>query len=237
MATNPEVTLPVVGTQKRRTVLIGAAAATVVVIVAYVMYARRGPARTTVAADPATGTLSGATTYANPAPRVTASTIDTTNGQAITTDDQWALAVTQLLVDAGWDRQYVVTTLGAYLAGSPLDNNQAQLIQSAWALKGRPPSNRNIVIAQGSGSTPGATQTLPPTGQVGQYVVVGALTMTASGAPAPIGNTARAIAGQIYGHPDYSGSITKDPTNAGLPPEPYPAGTSVWVSGTPGPNP
>jgi hypothetical protein len=238
MADNPEVTLPVVGTQKRRTVLIGAAAVTVIVVVAYFMYARRPrSSTTTVATDPATGTLSGPSTYANPAPRVTAGTIDTTGGQAITTDDQWALAVTQLLVDAGWDRQYVVTTLGAYLAGSPLDTNQANMIQAAWALKGRPPSNRNIVMTSGGGSTPGASQTIPPAGQQGQYVYVGTASMTASGSAAPIGNTYAAIASQIYGHAEYAGSIKGDPTNANVPSEPFPAGTAVWVSGIPGRNP
>jgi hypothetical protein len=158
------VKVPVLGPTPKRTLYLGGAAVAVIVVAAYIYRARRSSG-TVVATDPATGTATGGG-YVNPAPsRTLDPTVD--NPDLIQTDADWSAAVAPMLISADWDAQYVYLTLGAYLAGEQLDTNQAALIRAAWGMKGRPPSNREIVMgstgpAPGGGGTPAPDPTPAP---------------------------------------------------------------------------
>lgn len=158
--TSGTVKLPVIGTASRRAVIWGAAAVVVIVGVAYVYRARRKSSGQLVVADPTTGTATGGG-YVNPAPsRTLDPTVD--NPDLITTDDEWVNAVAPMLISADWDAQFVYLTLGKYLAGEPLTPDEAALVRAAWGMKGKPPSQREIVMVTGGGGSPGGTQTPPP---------------------------------------------------------------------------
>lgn len=155
-----DVKLPVIGPTSKRVILWGGVAVVVIVGAAYVYRGRRAKAGGDVAVvDPATGTAVGGA-YVNPAP---SRTVDSSiNDQGlITTDDQWVNAVAPKLISAGWDAQFVYLVLGKYLAGQALTQDEASVIRAAWGLQGKPPSQREIILAQDT-SQPGNTPSPTP---------------------------------------------------------------------------
>lgn len=175
----PTVKLPVVGTVERRYVIIGGA--TVVVIVGYVWWRRRQTATAAAAAttDSTTGSsLPGDVPFSNPVPGALGDgTVDTTGGTAVTSNDQWSNKVIGLLAN-DYNTQYMETTLGKYLDGQPLTQDEASFIRAAWAVAGHPPQDKSIILATSGGSTPGngnPPPTPPPTPKPGpprRYAVV-----------------------------------------------------------------
>lgn len=161
-----EVQVPVVGGVRRRVLIVGGAA--VAVVLGYLYLSRRRAAADVPAVDPATGTATGDNLYSNPAPHTTVpGSVDATNPDTITTNDEWVRAVVSDLAEEGWDATYVVTTLGRYLAGVPLEEGpDTNLVRSAWAVRGIPPVGTHpLNIAQHTTTPPPATggSTPPPT--------------------------------------------------------------------------
>lgn len=91
--------------------------------------------------------------YTNPNP---VSTVDTTGGTAAYTNTQWAADVTDKLGELGYEPGFVAAVLGKYLNSRPVTSDEAQLIQVAWAYKGKPPQGPPSFTLAGSGSTPGS---------------------------------------------------------------------------------
>jgi hypothetical protein len=92
--------------------------------------------------------------YVNPNPGAHgAGSVDATGGVSDpNTGEEWSQRVLGDLPLYGWDSQFVAMTLGKYLAGNPLTPDEVQLIQTAWALYGRPAGAPAINV--GGASTP-----------------------------------------------------------------------------------
>lgn len=187
MAGEATVTVPVVGTVERKWVYVGAAVVAVIVAGAYVL--RRRASATTYAADPATGSLADGTVYDNPSPTHTVDDTVQSDPDLITTDDGWSRVVVEDLAGLGWNEQYAAITLGRYLAGQQLDEDQANLVRTAWGLRGRPPSGQGIVLAQTQPQTPAPTTPTPapppsaPTGTSGAKKFVHTTAYTKTNTP------------------------------------------------------
>lgn len=59
---------------------------------------------------------------------------------AASTNAQWSEAAVTALTSAGWTGQDVLSALGLYLTGAPVNATQAQIIQAAIAAEGYPPN-------------------------------------------------------------------------------------------------
>ncbi len=165
--TRTGVKIPGIGRVPRRWVIVGGVA--VVGIVGYA-YWRRARANGAAAPGPTTTTdLSGNpgsigdTGFVNPNPGASGSnSVNTTAPGTISTNDQWTVAATDKLVSAGWDQQFVITTLGKYLSGQSLTTTEADLVRAAWAVQGQPPTGNPPLILSTAGPAPGAPGTTPP---------------------------------------------------------------------------
>lgn len=118
--------------------------------------------------DTSTGSV-GDTGFTNPVPGASGNggTVDTTGGTGITDNAQWTQAVLQKFADMGsvYDPLYAAQTLGAYLAGQDLTQDQATLVRAAWAIEGQPPQGAPPITLTQTGSQPGGgsgTPTPPP---------------------------------------------------------------------------
>jgi LysM repeat protein len=150
-----EITLPAVGQVSKTWLYVGGAV--VAGIVGYAYWKRRQQSAV-VGVDTTTGSVGGSDSFQNPVPGASGSdVIDTGTGGKPTTNDAWANAALEAL-GGFYDGPFVVTTLGKYLSGQPLTQDEAQLVRSAWALVGHPPDDKPILLV-GGGSTPG---TPPP---------------------------------------------------------------------------
>lgn len=148
------VKVPVVGGVQRRWILIGAAA--VAVFVGYAYWKRAKTPGTVY--DPSTGTVDlGTGGYQNPAPTSPRSGPIDEPG-VISNDAEWSMDAIDKLEGADFNRAYASITIGKYLAGQPLDENELDLVRAAWALAGHPPSNI-AAVSQPSTGTPAPTPT------------------------------------------------------------------------------
>lgn len=154
------VKLPVIGTVPRRWLYVGAGAVGIIVIGAYWLRRNRRASTADVTVDPALGSMDPTDVYTNPAPHTGGSDPVDSHPEIINTDDEWGRAVIADLTQLGWDTQYAATAVGRYLAGQPLDMEQANLIRVARAMRGDPPSGIAIVMAQTT-SAPTPTPTTP----------------------------------------------------------------------------
>lgn len=67
-----------------------------------------------------------------------------------TKDSQWTqYATTQLAASESWSYTTIVTALGKFLNGRPLDSIEQQIVQSAIAVAGQPPEHPNKPIVPG----------------------------------------------------------------------------------------
>lgn len=240
-AGRPTVTLPVLGTVQRRWVYVGGA--TVAVIVAYAYYRRRTAAPATF--DPATGTPTVGGGYVNPNPGASGSSdvVDSTP-ESIDTNAQWTKAVLVDLAGIEVNAAFASAAIAKYLAAPhnatvALDEDELRVVRQAWSFEGKPPEGAAEPVLASPGTNPPPTTPAPgpESGALGQYAIVGQVTMTAAGSPAPIGNSLEAIARQIYGHGEYWPALAKDPANRNIPLTDIPPGTAVWVAAYPYPNP
>lgn len=157
-----EIKVPVIGTTKRKWVYVAGAA--VAVIVGYV-YISRSRNAGTVTVDPALGSMNADGTYTNPHPVTSVDTsVDTTDGGAITTNDQWGTLVIADLTqgELEWDPTFVATAIGRYLAGEGLNSDEANVVRVAWARRGRPPVGNPQIILLQTGPAPGSGDPTPP---------------------------------------------------------------------------
>lgn len=146
-----DVDVPVVGRVPKPAVYAGLAA-----VVGYAGWAwwrarQQGDGSVLYTEDPATGTASpGGGEYVNPAPRTTP---DPDPAKlAPTTDQEW---VARALEKMTWfEPGYLTTTLGKYLARTPLTSEEASVVRSAWGLLGKPPGGQQITLTT-AGGTPG----------------------------------------------------------------------------------
>jgi hypothetical protein len=158
----PNVKLPLVGTQPRRRVIIGGAALVVVVVGVYLYRARAAATAGAVTVDPALGGT-GETPYINPAPHTTisgtgGSGVD--NPDLLMTDAMWGeKAVRQLSdgVHGSWDPMFVSIAVGKYLTDEDLTRDEETVIRAAIGQLGYPPHAHVIHLIQSGGSTPGGT--------------------------------------------------------------------------------
>lgn len=137
--------LPVVGTVKKRYILIPAAAAAV--FVAYRWYSASRDAAAAPAgsdglytspdmADYGLSTTGGATTVTGN----TGSTVtDGTNPNAIDDNAEWTQKAVERLGNAGYDSATVYGALGEFLARRSLDASEASIVRAALAAAGQPP--------------------------------------------------------------------------------------------------
>jgi len=79
---------------------------------------------------------------------------------AAATNAQWSEAAMTALTAAGWTGSDVLTALGLYITGSPVNATQQQIVQAAIAAEGYPPS-------PGASGYPPAINTSTSTGQSG----------------------------------------------------------------------
>lgn len=167
----PTVTIPGVGPVERKWV-IGAG----VGIAGYVLWRYWRAAHTAPSTadliDPQTGlpyTTEGMTAagYVNPNP---VTSVDTTTGGDIRTNQQWVAAVTEALSNIGTDPSWIATVLGKYLAGQPLTSDEASTVRTAWAYKGKPPEGPTSFTLTTDQSTPGGGGTLTADFGGGQWL-------------------------------------------------------------------
>lgn len=156
------VDVPQVGPVKRQWLYVGGAL--VVGIVGYAWWRRSQAAGLVV--DPATGSLGGGP-YANPNPDASGSDLVDTPGGPPTTNEEWTQRVVEDLGAIGTDPGFVAATLGKYLGRQQLTTDEATLVRTAWAYRGRPPVNPPEIIPATSGSTPGT-----PSGDTPMYTDV-----------------------------------------------------------------
>jgi hypothetical protein len=128
----------------------------VAVVVGYAYYKRSRTPATLI--DPSTGTANlGTGGYQNPAPTSPRSgPID--DPDVVSNNAEWARGAIDALEGAGFNRQFAATTIGKYLAGQPLDENELDLVRAAFALAGNPP-NYLTPVSQPSTGTPAPTPT------------------------------------------------------------------------------
>lgn len=148
-----DVDVPAVGRVDKKWVYAGVA--TVAGIVGFAWWKRRSATPSYVPPDPTTGTDSADPVYRNPAPQFTG------GGDAgtlpPTTDPEWSQRVLETL---NWlEPAYLGDILGKYVGGQGLTWEEAAVIRGAWAVVGRPPSNKPIIMRTDGGSTPGVPNT------------------------------------------------------------------------------
>lgn len=171
------VTLPGMGNVKREWLYVGGAL--VVGIVGYAWWRHRGQAA--AAAAPVDPNSIPATDYTNPEQYTggnSTGNYDTTGGTVISTNDQWTQKAVSLLSDSGFESQFVVTTLGKWLARQPLTQQEIELVQAAKAAAGDPPVGGPypILSAQPSGGNQSG-HPYPATQPTTSHVVVAGETM------------------------------------------------------------
>lgn len=168
--TAPTSTVDIAGKPVSKPIVIGgvAVAGLLVVYLVYKHHKASAAAAATPAVDTTTGTLTaGDTGFSNPVPgAVGSSTVDTSGGTVPTTNDQWVQKVLGDFANQGsiYDPLYASQTLGAYLAGVPLTQDQAVLVRTAWGLEGKPPQGDIPIVLTTTGSTTGTTPPPVPTG-------------------------------------------------------------------------
>lgn len=145
------VDLPAIGNVKKEYIYGGVAL--VAGIVGFAWWKRRtAPATPAYAADPTNGTDSVNPNYRNPNPTYTSS--PDTAKLPPTTDQEWSQRV---LASLNWlEPGYLGGILGKYLGSQGLTLEEQAVVRAAWAIEGRPPSNKPIIADTGSG-TPGGT--------------------------------------------------------------------------------
>lgn len=227
MDLNGTVKIPGVGPVKKSWAVVGVAV--VGGIVGWAWWNRSAsPADTAEPAiDPATGlpvdSSPSVDTYTNPDPRVTDDTISVGTPAAIVTNQDWVADVQEKLGNTGYDVVFVTTTLGKYLAKTPLSKEEGSLVQTAWAVSGYPPDGPRTFTYATSTSTPGGgtgTGTPKPTptptpkpAPTAKYVSVTVAKFTSKNPP--WNSTISGIAGH-YGHGGDWQSTWNDPQNAKL---------------------
>jgi hypothetical protein len=173
------VRLPGIGEVDQRWVWVGLAAAGGIALWVW----SRGSSSTeaTTETDPLTGlstdaTVSGDVDYANPAPVVTRdNTIDDSGDVSITTNSRWSAVVTEDLGMLGYEPGFVGATLGKYLSNQPLKSDEAELIRTAWAYRGKPPEGpTSFTTTPGTGapSTPAPAAGYSPAGRPLKFYTV-----------------------------------------------------------------
>lgn len=163
----PEIDVPLVGRVERKWVIAGGLTAVGIAAWWYLSGRSRKAAADAAAIDPLTGLPysaeqgTGTGGYVNPNP--VQSVIDGTGGR-ITTNAEWAAAVTEALGNLGIDPNYLAGVLGKYLGRQPLTLTEAATVRTAWAYKGKPPEGPDsFTLETGGGSTPGGGGgTTPP---------------------------------------------------------------------------
>lgn len=164
------VTLPGVGPVRRSVVIVGVIA---LGVLAYVIYKKRtaSAAAAVTGVNTTTGTAALPDTgYVNPAPTSPSSgPIDQSTPGVITSNDQWSQTAIQDLTANGWNAQFAATTIGRYISGQQLSQEEADAVRAAYGLAGYPPTMVALVTAptgsSGSGTgttggTPGGTTTV-----------------------------------------------------------------------------
>jgi hypothetical protein len=153
------VTVPVVGTVKKRWVAYGALAVAAIVGWAYFKRSRQPSS----VYNTATGTPDALPDgYNNPVPNGPPSGVQEDDPNVNTNDAEWSKKAVQSLVETGWDAQYVSIVIGKFLAGSPLTPEEVNVIRAAEALEGRPPSGIQIVAMPNAQPNPTPTPTPTP---------------------------------------------------------------------------
>lgn len=172
--------VPKVGPVDKKYLWAGGALVAGIVFYAYWKDRRAASGTTTApdpnAIDPATGLPYSAETGATAASGV--GSVANASGYgtgpatvAITTDQQWAQAVEQDPGLSTFDPNFLSTTLGKYLSGQALTNDEATLVRTAWAFQGQPPGREPIKLVT-TGSTPGGGTTgTPPATPSGLHVI------------------------------------------------------------------
>jgi LysM repeat protein len=175
-----DVDLPGVGNVKRQWLYVGGAG--LAGILGYAYWRRRGQVAAPAAIDP---NSIPATDYTNPETYTggnSTGTYDTTGGTVISTNDQWTNKALSVLSDSGFESQFVVTTLGKWLARQPLTPAEIDLVQAAKAAAGDPPVGGPYPIVHatpdsgGVPTTPGGLP-LPATQTTTSHTVVAGETL------------------------------------------------------------
>lgn len=157
------VNVPAVGAVSKRTVYVGGAV--VAVLVGYMYWRhRKNAAAATTSVDTTTGTV-GDTGFVNPVPNAVGGgqTIDTTGGTAVTDNATWTQKVLADFQSQGgiYDPLFASETLGKYLDGQALTQDEANLVRAAWGLEGHPPQGSPVIVMTTTASTPGAGTSNP----------------------------------------------------------------------------
>jgi len=161
------VDVPQIGKVDRKWLYAGGAVVAGIVGYAYWARSRSRSVFDPNAIDPMTGLPYSASMstgpYVNPNPRASGSdTVDNQSGQ-ILTNQQWSAAVTESLINVGYDAGFVASVLGKYLSKQPLTSDEANMVRVAWAYQGKPPEGPDTIVMQtGGGSTPGTPAPPPP---------------------------------------------------------------------------
>lgn len=174
MSLDGTIDLPAVGPTKKLYVVVGGAAVALVAAYAYYRHAQASSSNTTddtaTTADDAyagTGT-DGSDLYTGAYGQSISGDAGSSYYDSLpstpTTDQEWVALVQDDLSYAEPD--YLVGTLGKYLARQGLTTDEAALVRSAWAVAGHPPGNQPIIMAS-SGSTPGTTTSTTPAAVTG----------------------------------------------------------------------
>lgn len=149
-----DVKVPAIGPVKREYLYAGLAV--IAGVAGYAWWRTRAVGDTSgVVVDPATGSVGDGLSYNNPAPGTTGGGDDGTPS-APRTNQEWAAAARDRLMEAGYEPGYVALVLGKYLDRQGLTPDEAAVVRAAWAYVGHPPEGSYPIVPIG-------TTTPPPT--------------------------------------------------------------------------
>jgi hypothetical protein len=172
-----EVSVPVVGTVRKRYVIIGGGVAAAIVVYAWWKHRQNAASASTV--DTSLGGVGPDATYVNPVPGAVGNggVVDNAGGTAVLDNQTWVQAVLADFQSQGaiYDPLFAAETLGKYLAGQPLTTDEATLVRTAWGMEGHPPQGDLPIVMATTASTPGGSTTPtpspPPNGSKGAKYV------------------------------------------------------------------
>lgn len=130
------VDLPVVGTVDRKWVWIGGGAIAAILAWAYYRRSQSGP--TVIEEGIEGGVGLGDDGFGNRPGDTDDSTVDEDN-EVIDTLAEWTADVVAKLAATDWDTGFVYATIGKWVAGEGLTDNEVTLVQAAMAASGQPP--------------------------------------------------------------------------------------------------